>query len=41
MPITTWYRMLRHGRIGGGTDEIHRMLIARNMLNIGAPLWEA
>ena len=41
MPITTWYRMLRHGRIGGGTDEIHRMLIARNILNVGAPLWEA
>lgn len=41
MPITVWYRMLRHGRIGGGTDEIHRMLIARNLLNVGAPLWEA
>ncbi|MGI8553336.1 MAG: acyl-CoA dehydrogenase family protein [Dehalococcoidia bacterium] len=41
LPITAWYRMLRHGRIGGGTDEIHRMLIARNLLNIGVPLWEA
>lgn len=41
LPLTAWYRMLRHGRIGGGTDEIHRMLIARNLFNIGAPLWEA
>ncbi|MFN8556858.1 MAG: acyl-CoA dehydrogenase family protein [Dehalococcoidia bacterium] len=41
MPFPYWYKMLRHGRIGGGTDEIHRMLIARNILNIGSSLWDA
>ena len=41
MPITYWYRILRHGRIGGGTDEIQRMQIARAMLNQGSSLWDA
>lgn len=40
-PIPHWYHGLRHGRIGGGTDEIHRMLIARAILNQGTSLWEA
>ena len=41
MPIPYWYRILRHGRIGGGTDEIQRMQIARAMLNQGSALWDA
>ena len=41
MPFTTWYRLLRHGRIGGGTDEIQRMLMARGLLKEGSKLWEA
>lgn len=41
MPFTTWYRLLRHGRIGGGTDEIQRMLIARGLFKEGSKLWES
>lgn len=41
MPITHWYRTLRHGRIGGGTDEIQRMLMARAILRDGKALWQA
>lgn len=41
MPFTTWYRLLRHGRIGGGTDEIQRMLLARAILKDGSTLWQA
>ncbi|MBO0820010.1 MAG: acyl-CoA dehydrogenase family protein [Nocardiopsaceae bacterium] len=40
-PIPHWYRQLRHGRIGGGTDEIQRMLISRAIFKQGTPLWEA
>ncbi|MGD9961388.1 acyl-CoA dehydrogenase family protein [Nocardioides sp.] len=40
-PISHWYRGLRHGRIGGGTDEIQKMLMARAILNQGVSLWEA
>ncbi|QYB00333.1 acyl-CoA dehydrogenase (plasmid) [Rhodococcus sp. USK10] len=40
-PFTTWYRQLRHGRIGGGTDEIQRMLIARALLEDGSTIWHA
>jgi len=32
LPLTLFYRLLRHTRIGGGTDEIQRMLIARKLL---------
>jgi acyl-CoA dehydrogenase len=32
LPYTLFYRLLRHTRIGGGTDEIQRMLIARALL---------
>lgn len=40
-PIPHWYRRLRHGRIGGGTDEIQRMLMARAIRKQGVSLWEA
>ncbi len=40
-PIPHWYRRLRHGRIGGGTDEIQRMLMARAIFREGVSLWEA
>lgn len=40
-PIPHWYRRLRHGRIGGGTDEIQRMLMARAIFKQGVSLWEA
>ena len=29
LPISRFYRNLRHARIGGGTDEMHRMVLAR------------
>ena len=29
MPIPHWYHMLRHARIGGGTSEIHKFVMAR------------
>lgn len=32
LPLTLFYRYLRHGQIGGGTNEIQRMLIARKLL---------
>ncbi|HVZ43579.1 MAG TPA: acyl-CoA dehydrogenase family protein [Ramlibacter sp.] len=32
LPLTLWYRVLRHTQIGGGTSEIQRMLIARKLL---------
>ena len=32
LPLTMFYRYLRHGQIGGGTTEIQRMLIARKLL---------
>lgn len=41
LPFTTWYRQLRHGRIGGGTDEIQRMLMARAILKEGSTIWHA
>ena len=41
MPFTTWLRELRHGRVGGGTDEIQRMIIARQLLKHGKKLWDA
>ena len=40
MPIPHWYHMLRHARIGGGTSEIHRFVMARGLLN-GTVSWEA
>ncbi len=33
MPIPHWYHMLRHARIGGGTSEIHKFVMARGLLN--------
>lgn len=41
MPIPHWYHVIRHGRIGGGSDEMQRMLIARALLSRGKELWEA
>lgn len=32
LPLTTFYRTLRHAQIGGGTSEIQRVLIARKLL---------
>ncbi len=32
LPLTAFYRLLRHAQIGGGTSEIQRVLIARNVL---------
>jgi alkylation response protein AidB-like acyl-CoA dehydrogenase len=32
LPLSLFYRYVRHARIGGGTDEIQRMLIARMLL---------
>ena len=32
LPLTKFYRLLRHAQIGGGTSEIQRMLIARALL---------
>ena len=40
MPIPHWYHMLRHARIGGGTSEIHKFIMARALLN-GRVSWEA
>lgn len=32
LPLTLFYRYIRHARIGGGTSEIQRMMIARKLL---------
>jgi len=32
LPLSLFYRYVRHARIGGGTDEIQRMMIARSLL---------
>ena len=40
-PIVHWYHQIRHGRIGGGTDEIQRILIQRAIFKQGKPLWQA
>ncbi len=40
-PIPHWYKVIRHGRIGGGTDEIQRILISRAIFKQGVSLWEA
>ena len=32
LPLTLFYRLLRHARIGGGASEIQRVLIARKLL---------
>jgi acyl-CoA dehydrogenase len=41
LPIVHWYHQLRHGRIGGGTDEIQRILIQRAIFKEGRNLWMA
>ncbi|WP_051683606.1 acyl-CoA dehydrogenase family protein [Blastococcus sp. URHD0036] len=40
-PIPHWYHQIRHGRIGGGTDEIQRILIQRAIFSEGKSLWQA
>jgi len=40
-PIAHWYHQLRHGRIGGGPDEIQRILIQRAIFKHGPSLWLA
>jgi acyl-CoA dehydrogenase len=40
-PIPHWYHIIRHGRIGGGTDEIQRILISRAILKGDPGLWRA
>jgi acyl-CoA dehydrogenase len=40
-PVPHWYRLIRHGRIGGGTDEIQRILIQRAIFRNGRSLWLA
>jgi acyl-CoA dehydrogenase len=32
LPLTLFYRVLRHAQIGGGANEIQRILIARKLL---------
>jgi len=32
LPLTVFYRLLRHLQIGGGTTEMQKMLIARHLL---------
>ncbi len=39
-PIPHWYHQLRHARIGGGTSEIHKFVMARALLG-GMVSWEA
>lgn len=39
LPLTHFYKYLRHAQIGGGTNEIQRFLIARRLLgDSGTPL---
>ncbi|MYC31467.1 MAG: acyl-CoA dehydrogenase family protein [Chloroflexi bacterium] len=33
VPIPHWYHLLRHARIGGGTSEIHKFVMARGLLD--------
>ena len=40
MAIPHWYHQLRHIRIGGGTSEIHKFVMARGLLS-GRVSWEA
>lgn len=41
LPIVNWYRNLRHARIGGGTDEIQRIIMSRAIFRKGSSLWLA
>jgi acyl-CoA dehydrogenase len=33
LPLERWYREMRIHRIGEGPSEVHRMVVARNVLN--------
>ncbi|HET8744761.1 MAG TPA: acyl-CoA dehydrogenase family protein [Ramlibacter sp.] len=35
LPLERWYRELRIKRIGEGPSEVHRMVLARNLLGTG------
>lgn len=35
LPLERWYREMRIRRIGEGPSEVHRMVIARDLLNVG------
>ena len=37
MPLERWYRELRIKRIGEGPSEVHRMVVARDLLGSRAP----
>jgi alkylation response protein AidB-like acyl-CoA dehydrogenase len=32
LPLTRFYHVAQHARIGGGTDEVHKMVLARYLL---------
>jgi alkylation response protein AidB-like acyl-CoA dehydrogenase len=32
LPLTLFYRYIRHAQIGGGASEIQRMMIARKLM---------
>lgn len=36
LPIERWYRELRIKRIGEGPSEVHRMVLARHLINGGS-----
>ena len=36
LPFERWYRELRIKRIGEGPSEVHRMVVARNLLGAAA-----
>lgn len=36
LPLTLFYRYIRHAQVGGGSSEIQRMMIARDLLRNGA-----
>jgi len=35
MPLERWYREMRIKRIGEGPSEVHRMVVARELINAG------
>ena len=35
LPLERWYRELRIKRIGEGPSEVHRMVLARQLLGVG------
>jgi acyl-CoA dehydrogenase len=35
MPLERWHREMRIKRIGEGPSEVHRMVLARQLLGVG------